>query len=369
MPTSFKVFSLGQLPIWDPQEGNTTLQQSAVTNSLGTYGSSDNPLFRDIRNFDPAGNGFGGGSANSYDIDNNASNDQFSIDGGPAQTFDAIMQFDAVITYKDGTTATITANVMQDVNGNSYWVPETVENADQEAINAQAIRSLELVSPIYANNNAGQGYSMAADRADSDPLCFTRGTCISCPGGPRMIEHIAEGDQVMTMDHGIQTVRWIGRRTYAAVGRLAPIKIKAGTLNAIVDLEVSPQHRILLQGPEAELLFGTSEVLVPAKHLVNDDTITVRRGGEVEYIHLLFDHHEVVWADGVATETLFLGETGKRALDAENLEELHTIFPELNDLNTSTMKTARPVVKGYEAAALIAARSKYQTSEPIVQAV
>lgn len=350
MATTFKVFSLGNLPIWDTQEGNTTVLTSAVNASLGTYGSAGNKLADNIHTFSPAGNGFSGGASDAYDIDNNISNDQFRIDGGTLRTFDASVGFNATITYTDGTTANISAVVFQDTNGNTYWAPEITRNADQAAIEAKPIQSLTLNSPIYSNNNTGAGYLLAADRADSQPICFTPGTRIICPEGERLVEELRVGDLVMTMDHGLQPIRWIGRQTRAAIGRLAPIRISEGTLGAERDLEVSPQHRILLTGPDAELLFGESEVLVAAKHLVDGDGITIRQGGEVEYIHLLFDYHEIIWADGVQAESLFLGETGQASLDAESRAEIDTLFPELGALSPNRHKAARLVLKAHEAA-------------------
>ena len=120
MPTTFAVFSLGQLPVWDTVEENSTVATGNVNLALQIYGSVETPLFQSIVEFSPAGTGFSGGSSTSYDLDNTVSNDQFSIDGGAAQTFDASMTFNAVITYTNGTTATITAVVFQDVDGNTY---------------------------------------------------------------------------------------------------------------------------------------------------------------------------------------------------------------------------------------------------------
>ncbi|MFQ1701802.1 Hint domain-containing protein [Loktanella agnita] len=359
MPTTFKVFSLGQLPIWDTQEGNATVLTSAVNNSLGTYGSAGNKLADNIQTFSPAGNGFGGGVANAYDLDNNNSNDQFSIDGGPPQTHDVTIVFNATITYIDGTTADITAVLFQDTNGNTYWAPEITDNADQAAIEAKGIQSLTLNQPIYDQN--GNASNLGANRVDSQPLCFTPGTKITCRDGERLVEDLAVGDLVMTMDHGLQPIRWVGRQTRAAIGRMAPVRINKGVMGAADSFEVSPQHRLLLSGPESELLFGQSEVLAAAKHLVDGNGITIRQGGEVDYIHLLFDDHEIIWANGVPAETLFLGETGQAALDAESKAEIAALFPELDGSHPHQRRAARLVLKAHEAA-LWASRTQKQIS-------
>lgn len=52
-----------------------------------------------------------------------------------------------------------------------------------------------------------------------------------------------------------------------------------------------PQHRVLVRDIRAQLMFGEEEVLVAAKDLINDVTIYRREGGDVEYFHILFDHH------------------------------------------------------------------------------
>ncbi|MEZ5753850.1 MAG: Hint domain-containing protein [Paracoccaceae bacterium] len=77
----------------------------------------------------------------------------------------------------------------------------------------------------------------------------------------------------------------------------APVEIAAGTLGAHRALRLSGNHRVLLTGARAELLFGEAEVLVKAKHLV--DGRAVRSGGGRGHYHLLFDRHEVVMANGL----------------------------------------------------------------------
>jgi hypothetical protein len=366
MTTTFTVFSLGNLPIWDPAEGNQFLSTTNVNAALGTYGSAGDPLYDSRQTFSEAGNGFGGGDPDTYDLDNNVSNDQFSIDGGPPQTFDASMIYNAVITYNDGTTANITAVVFQDTNGNTYWAPEFEANADQDAIDERAIVSIELVSPIYSNG-FGTGYSMFGEREESDPLCFAGGAMIACPDGPRPIEDLSVGDLVLTMDNGAQPVRWIGRRTMAAIGKFAPIRISAGVLGAQETLEVSPQHRILLEGPEVELQFACPQVFAAATHLIDGDGVSVRQGGEVEYFHLLFDEHQIVWANGVASESLLLGKIGMSTLDDASVAEIQTVFPDLDVTSGPGFKVARPVLRSFEAS-LLATRSSVEQSRNYIKA-
>ena len=91
-----------------------------------------------------------------------------------------------------------------------------------------------------------------ADLTGQAVPCFTRGTLIKTDQGERPIEELAAGDMVLTMDHGYQPIRWIGSSKRAATGDLAPILIRKGALGNDRDLRVSPQHRMLLQGWQAE---------------------------------------------------------------------------------------------------------------------
>ena len=160
-------------------------------------------------------------------------------------------------------------------------------------------------------------------------ICFTEGTAIQTPAGERRIETLRPGDMVLTMDDGPQPVRWIGRSTVRATGNLAPIRFAKGTMGNHRDLLVSPQHRMLCTGHLPQLHFGEYEVLAPAKSLVDDFSVTIDYGGMVTYVHMLFDRHEVVIANGAASESFYPGETGLSTLSDASREELFRIFPEL----------------------------------------
>ena len=164
-------------------------------------------------------------------------------------------------------------------------------------------------------------------------LCFAKGTWITTPSGQVPIEELAAGDMVVTMDHGPQPIRWISSSKRRAIGNMAPILIRKGALGNTRDLRVSPQHRMLLSGWQAEVLFGESEVLATAKSLVNDHSILREEGGEVEYFHMLFDSHEIVYAEGAPCESRHPGAEGWKALDAPTRNEILELFPQLANGN------------------------------------
>lgn len=179
-------------------------------------------------------------------------------------------------------------------------------------------------------------------------ICFTEGTRIATPLGARDIEDLEVGDLVVTRDHGLQPIRWVGKRTVPARGSLAPIRFDANVIGNERPLYVSPQHRMLVQGYEASLLFGESEVLASAKHLVNGSSVTEAHGGEVTYVHIMFDQHEIIYAEGAASESFFPGGTGLDAVKAEAREELFGIFPELRSHEGVYGDTARLCLKAHE---------------------
>lgn len=180
-------------------------------------------------------------------------------------------------------------------------------------------------------------------------ICFTPGTMIHTPHGPRDIAQLRVGDMVRTRDSGVQPIRWIQSRTVPAIERFAPIILRAGVLPSLTkDLLVSPQHRMLFQGYQAELLFGEREVLVPAAHLVNGKDVTQVSGGAVTYIHMMFDAHEIVYANGAASESFHPGTIGLSAVTENAREELFSLFPALRSDPNGYGQTARRCLRQHE---------------------
>ena len=217
MPTSFNVFYLGVQALIDPTEGNT-LAENATALETSTFGQSDAPLYLEVQSLSASG-----APGSSYNQDNNTGSDSFTIDGGAAQTFDAHAVYNATLTYVDGTTATITAVVFQDTDGNTYLAPELTNNTDQAALEAAPIESLTLGSVIDADHGgmwtdrAVGNYSETVDgtsSADSMALGYTDGDgdqitagddIIQAGGGNDTIDGDA-GDDIILGGSGADTI-------------------------------------------------------------------------------------------------------------------------------------------------------------------
>ncbi|MCF6445320.1 Hint domain-containing protein [Nereida sp. MMG025] len=149
-------------------------------------------------------------------------------------------------------------------------------------------------------------------------IAFLRGTHITlATGEQRRIEDLKVGDRILTRDAGAQELRWIGAATARATGTLAPIRIKAGVLNNINDLRVTPDHRLFVYQRRDTLKAGRAEVLVRARYLINGDSVIQEEGGFVDYFQLLFDRHQIIFAEGIAAESLHLDEKVKGTLPEE----------------------------------------------------
>ncbi|MEO0371686.1 MAG: Hint domain-containing protein [Pseudomonadota bacterium] len=174
------------------------------------------------------------------------------------------------------------------------------------------------------------------------PPCFVAGTKIEMTKGMCAVEDLQEGDAIVGYDGTALPLRKIlcrrfGSRELRANPKLLPIRISAGALGHGVpqrDLVVSRQHRMLIRSNIAERMFGQREVLVPAIKLIDLPGIYVDESvSEVAYFHLLFDAHEVIYAEGAPTESLFTGPEALKAVSPEAREEILTIFPEAAEMD------------------------------------
>jgi Hint domain-containing protein/Big-like domain-containing protein len=299
------------------------------------------------------------------DVDDHNYDSNLLIAGDSVQS-SLIAMSDDVNVYPDGTTSfnvldndisqTGTTLTITKINGQAVTIGSTITLPTGQTV-AVGAGGLLTVTGDGDQEDFNFTYTIT-DGADTDTgfvnatsvPCFVAGTLISTPDGEVSVENLHPGDLVLTQDDGPQPLRWIGTRTVAAEADHAPILIRACTFGAHNDVMVSPLHRVLIRDSLAELLFGEAEVLVAAKDLVNDRSVTRKVGGQVTYVHLMFDTHQVVFAEGLATESFLPGPQTTKSFERQIVAEICSIFPEL-DPNTGGgySPSARRTLKGYEA--------------------
>ncbi|MDF1668483.1 MAG: Hint domain-containing protein [Roseovarius sp.] len=249
------------------------------------------------------------------------------------------------------------------INGTPVSVGSTVTLSTGQQVHLNFDGTLDLIGDgdveefnfTYTAASTAGGSDTGFVLVDSVP-CFVAGTLISTPDGNVPVEQLEPGDLVHTQDDGPQPLRWIGSRNVAAKGEFAPIRIAANTFGEHDTLMLSPLHRVLIRDSLAELLFGESEVLVAARDLVNDHSVRPVEGGTVTYVHILFDRHQVVYSEGLATESFFPGPQTTKSFEEDILREICTLFPEIDpETGNGYSPTARRTLKRYEAQLLLSA--------------
>ncbi len=269
-----------------------------------------------------------------------------SLNGAPVDSYKFF--YNDTISLNGSTTSVKTFQLT--INGNTHsYIMNTSTNS------------------LPAGIGAGSSYSLTTYN-DYTPLkyqnvaCFGKDTLIETKTGPRPVQDLAVGDLVRTMDHGYQAIRWIGGtrlslRDLIRRPELRPVFVPANSLGTGLparDLTVSPQHRLMLGGWEVQLNFALDQVLAPAVSLCGKSGIHVDQAcTEVEYFHFMFDHHEVVFSEGLPSESFLVGDTIRDGMDQAQLEEILTLFPELaTRKNREAITPARPILKTFEARTL-----------------
>ncbi|MCB1339719.1 MAG: Hint domain-containing protein [Pseudooceanicola sp.] len=210
-----------------------------------------------------------------------------------------------------------------------------------------------------AEEGPGGGSAQAAYAEYVTPACFTPGTRLATPSGLQAVETLRPGDRVTTLDHGAQVVRCVlathvpAERLLAEPG-LRPVTIPRGAFGAdlpLRDLVLSPQHRVLRRGARCEMLFDAGEVLVAAKDLgvAKAEPWT----GGVTYLHLVLDRHEVVFAEGLESESYHVGPAALTGAGAAVRAELLALFPGL-EAGRVVQPAARLALRAWEARLLAA---------------
>lgn len=203
------------------------------------------------------------------------------------------------------------------------------------------------------------GTTLTFENIETVIPCFTPGSRVATDRGTYKVEQLRVGDLIQTRDRGLQSIRWIGTKVLTQVDlakapHLRPIRIRKGALGKNVpnrDMQVSPQHRMLFEGVQAELLFGADQVLVRAKHLVHLPGVEVMKACErVTYIHIMCDAHEVIRVDNAWTESFQPGDMVQNQEAREIFGDLLHAFPELGtEAGRAGYISARLSLKAHEA--------------------
>lgn len=276
----------------------------------------------------------------------NVTDDDSDFDeiGDPGQVLTNAVTLDGV-TYPAGARIFINYRLIDDTGFEGYSITIGAGNTGGNDTTAFISNSPMVPGQTYiftTESNIGNNPAPYSEFA-----CFTSGTMIKTEMGERSIEGIIAGDRVMTRDHGLQTVRWVGARTVPAMGDMAPIAFEEGTLGCSARLLVSPNHRMLIAGAMAELVCGDDEMLISAKLLINDRNVRQIAGGLVTYVHIMFDYHEVIWANDCPSESFYAGDQAINSLNTDQAREILAIFPELRS-GTKKQSLARAEARGYE---------------------
>lgn len=199
-----------------------------------------------------------------------------------------------------------------------------------------------------------RGQALFADLVPAVP-CFVAGTRIATPYGLVAVERLRTGDLVCTKDNGTQPLCWVGQQAVTPMHlrrnpALRPIRIAAGALGLGLpaqDLFVSPQHRIMVASAVSQRMTGAPEVLIAAKHLVGLPGISVvEELDHVTYVHILFETHQLVFAEGALTESLLPRVQALKCMSAAARTEIVALFPMLGYQDCHPAIPARPLLGG-----------------------
>lgn len=214
---------------------------------------------------------------------------------------------------------------------------------------------------------AGVSYPMAtlySDFASGGVPCFTMGTLIRTPTGETPIENLRPGDLVETLDRGAQEILWIGRRRVTwwemiQIPGLRPYRVVRDAFGPGCpqrDTYLSRQHRLLLSKPDNNAPQSRLEGrLAPVHSLAGLAGIAEDRpAAGVVYLHLLTAEHNILWANGMRSESLLLTSESPAQRETGTATEAEALLACPPGLVAKPMVPARPILPNAVARSLVA---------------
>lgn len=179
------------------------------------------------------------------------------------------------------------------------------------------------------------------------PVCLASGTRIRTPFGAKRVDDLRAGDLIDTLDHGPQRIWWVGRKEkrFGHVShRHHPIRIPADAFakgQPARDLQVSPQHRILLRDPSGQRrhgLFGKAKGFVGRAGITPVHSIT-----SILYFQILLAKHGVIFAENLPVESFWPGPLALGTLSDRDRSLVEALVPGvLGDPVAAYGRMARP---------------------------
>ena len=311
------------------------------------------------------------GGSGSDTIDGGKGNDSLTGGGGD-DVFSVSDGNDTITDFNSGNSGALgdsdqTNNDFIDLSGYYDSLDELrADQADDGILNQSNAVDEEGNAADYSDNTQFGAGSVTMQGATAESysydntgiVCFANGTRILTPYGDVPVETLMPGQLVVTLDHGPQPLLWIGMCHVGAEElckneKLRPVLIKEGVLENERDLLVSRQHGIML-GPDH---------LVRAIHLARETRgVRVAHGRrEVTYVHLLFKRHEIVFSEGIPSESFYPGPNALKSMSpaarADLLQHIPCLdVPDAFECRETTEviygPTARPFAKAHEFSAL-----------------
>lgn len=331
----------------------TSMSQQNESVFLGTFGAPADPL--SDRQFDiayddvDADDRIFSDNAEMLFSDLNFVSDQISYDvgsGPQVAKIDALVEVEVTATYPTGTTLNFSdIRIFQDTNGNLFL------------LNAKAGQDLNDGGPLQSITVSSVTNTLLSTRMSNmqEFVCFSSGTLIATPAGPRRVEALVPGDLVETLDAGPRPLVWVGARTLdftaCANPKQKPIEIKPGAFGPDLPsrpLIVSPQHRVLVNDRQGQERLAKARALLPA--------LGIRRMGgrrQVTYHSLMLQRHHVLFAEDLAVESFYPGPYAMRLLSSADRLSIIALCPGLlKDPQQGYGPHARPLLTRAEGEAL-----------------
>ena len=221
---------------------------------------------------------------------------------GPGFTAEGTSQF-GTIYVATGTVAEINA----DLAAATFF--DTIRQPGPSSPFLDTIALSDVGSVAGTSASTGTIYGGVTERTvEVAPPCFASGTLIRTEAGDVAVEDLRVGERVCTAAGGLRPVRWLGHRRvdcrrHPEPTKVQPVRVRAHAFGAGLparDLVLSPEHALLLDGH-----------LVPVHVLVDGISVVQEAWERVTYHHVELDRHDVLLAEGMATESYL--DTGNRA--------------------------------------------------------